>query len=171
MSESSVTSTGRDAVPTGHNAADPVLLYDENCSVCRRFISLVVNADNRGGMRIAPLLSPLGDAIRQSHPEYSARDSALWIGRDGNILAYSDAILAALDYLGGPWTALTAAMRIVPHALRDAAYRTFASNRNLFAPLGLSELDSRSLGRLLTNPKSRSVEQTARGSVGGASAA
>ena len=148
ISPQQVSSSGR---------ADPVLLYDEKCSVCRRFISLIVNADNRGAMRIAPLQSPLGDAIRNARPEFAAKDSALWIGRDGEICAYSDAILAALDYLGGPWTVLTAAMRIVPHPLRDRAYRAFAENRNLFGRLGLSTFDSRTLERMLREPEMRSI--------------
>jgi predicted DCC family thiol-disulfide oxidoreductase YuxK len=143
-------------------SADPVLLYDENCSVCRRFISLLINADQRGAMRIAPLQSPLGDAIREAYPEYTAKDSALWIGRDGEIRAYSDAILASLDYLGGPWTALTAAMRVVPVRFRDAAYRTFAENRNLFGRLGLTELDSNALERMLKEPETRAVASALR---------
>ena len=150
--------------PSGRRA-DPVLLYDEQCSVCRRFISLIVNSDTRGAMRIAPLQSPLGDAICHARPEFAAKDSALWIGPDGEIRAFSDAILAALDYLGGPWTALTAAMRIVPHQVRDRAYRAFAENRNLFGRLGLSTLDSRTLERMLREREMRGITDTMTSSI------
>ena len=139
----------------------PVLLYDEKCSVCRRFVAMIVHADGRGTMRIAPLQCPLGDAIRRSHPEFAAKDSALWIGLDGEILSHSDAILASLEYLGGPWTALTVAMRIVPHPLRDAAYRAFAQNRNLFGKLGLSSLDSKTLERMLKEPEIDALTKSA----------
>ena len=157
ISPEHVSSAGRSSAG---RRADPVLLYDEKCSVCRRFISLIVNSDNRGAMRIAPLQSPLGDAIRHARPEIAPKDSAVWIGPDGEISAFSDAILAALDYLGGPWTALTAAMRIVPYQLRDRAYRAFAENRNLFGRLGLSTLDSRTLERMLSVREMGSVTDT-----------
>lgn len=80
---------------------------------------------------IAPLQSLFGDAIRRSHSEYRNRDSALFVRPDGTILAYSDAILATLDQVGGVWKHIARALRRIPRRLRDRACTAFASNRNL----------------------------------------
>ena len=146
--EAKTRDTRRAGEPT-QGTGGPLLLYDQMCSVCRRFVSLLIRADAHGSLRIAPLQSPIGDVVRRDHPEFSARDSALWIQPNGHIVGYSDAILDSLEYLGGAWVPLARALRSVPRSLRDQAYTTFARNRNLFARLGLDELDERSLQRML----------------------
>jgi predicted DCC family thiol-disulfide oxidoreductase YuxK len=127
----------------------PLLLYDERCSVCRRFVSLVVRADARGKLRIAPLQSPRGEALRRDHPQFAAKDSAVWVPPSGAPLGYSDAILEALAYLGGGWRVVAGLGRLIPRAVRDWAYRAFARNRRFFGWLGLDQLDPRSRARLL----------------------
>ncbi len=128
----------------------PLLLYDDQCSVCRRFVSMVIGADRRGSLRIAPLSSPIGDALRRDRPALDARDSAIWVRSDGVISTHSDAVLDAIEYLGGTLTPLGKLLRgIVPRALRDRAYTAFADHRNLFGQLGLDELDERAKGRMM----------------------
>lgn len=127
----------------------PVLLYDERCGVCRRFVSMLVGADRRGLIRIAPLQGPRGDQVRRNHPGFAAKDSALWLPPRGNPVGHSDAILAALEYLGGGWRLAARAARFIPRTVRDWAYRTFAEHRSGFGRIGLAQLDERSRQRLL----------------------
>lgn len=114
-----------------------VLLFDERCSVCRRFVAFVTGIDHVGHLRIAPLHSLFGDTIRRTHTQYSNRDSALFVRPDGTILAYSDAILAALEQVGGLWRHVARALHRVPRHLRDRVYTTFANHRSAFAVFGL----------------------------------
>lgn len=128
----------------------PLLLYDDRCGVCRRFVSMLIGADRTGTLRIAPLDCAVGDALRREHPKLEARDSAVWIRQDGTVTTHSDAILDAIDYLGGTLSPLSKLLRgIVPQLLRDRAYKAFADNRNLFGAIGMQQLDRRALDRTL----------------------
>lgn len=128
----------------------PLLLYDDRCSVCRRFVSLVVGADRVGTLRIAPLDCAVGDALRREHPRLEARDSAVWIRPDGTVTTHSDAILDAIEYLGGALSPLSRLLRaIVSRPLRDRAYKAFADNRKLFGAIGMQQLDRRAQERVL----------------------
>lgn len=139
------------------NERPPILLYDDHCSVCRRFVSMVIGADREGTLRIAPLSSPIGDALRRDRPELEPRDSAIWVRGDGTISTHSDAILDAIEYLGGALTPLGKLLRaLVPRPLRDRAYTAFANNRNLFGTFGIKELDERSKRRMMSDVEGES---------------
>ncbi len=136
----------------GRSRSGPLLLYDARCSVCRRFVSLVVHADRSGTISIAPLVGRHGDAVRRINPAFGTHESAVWIPSEGPALAESDAILAALHHLGGRGRWLAAVGDVVPRALRNAAYRAFAGNRKWFAWVGLRELDAMVRARTLVEP-------------------
>ncbi len=123
-------------------ASRSVLLFDDRCSVCRRFVSFVTGIDRLGHLRIAPLQSLFGDTIRRTHTEFSKRDSALFVQPDGTILAYSDAILAALEQVGGLWRHVARALHRVPRRLRDRVYVAFANHRRAIATFGLPWLNA-----------------------------
>jgi len=129
-------------------ACTPLLLYDGDCGVCRRFVSLLIGADRGGSLRIAPLASAVGDSLRRDRPELEPRDSAIWVSASGTVSTHSDAILDAIAYLGGVLTPLARLLKsLVPRALRDRAYTAFADNRNLFGFIGMQNLDDRAKSR------------------------
>jgi len=131
-------------------ARAPLLLYDGDCGICRRFVSLLIGADRRGSLRIAPLASAVGDNLRRDRPELEPRDSAIWVSATGTVSTHSDAILDAIAYLGGALTPLAGLLKsLVSRALRDRAYTAFANNRNLFGRIGMQELDERAKRRML----------------------
>jgi predicted DCC family thiol-disulfide oxidoreductase YuxK len=131
-----------------------LLLYDGDCGVCRRFVSLLIGADRGGSLRIAPLASAVGDSLRRDRPELERRDSAIWVSATGTVSTHSDAILDAIAYLGGVLTPLARLLKsLVPQALRDRAYTAFADNRNLFASIGMQELDARARSRMLPDER------------------
>ena len=130
---------------TARNAPRAVLLFDDRCSVCRRFLTFVIGLDRVGQLRIAPLQSLFGDTIRATHVEFSKRDSALFVQPDGTILAYSDAILATLEQVGGLWRTVARLLHRVPRRLRDRVYTAFATHRSVFGALGLPSVGNWSL--------------------------
>ena len=139
---------------TAHSPAvsapeNPVLLYDDRCGVCRRFVAFVVRADRGGGIRIAPLESTLGAGLRGRYPEFDKQDSAVWLPAGGRPTGYSDAILDSLAWLGGGWKLLAGAGRLVPRPLRDWVYRLFASNRGSFGGLSQAEFSRQTDGRMV----------------------
>ena len=120
-------------------------------------------ADRRGTLRIAPLDCAVGDALRRERPELVPRDSAIWVRPDGSVTTHSDAILDAIEYLGGGLTPLAKLLRtMVPRPLRDRAYTVFANNRNLFGQLGMQELDARAQGRTLRDAEGEPMRASAR---------
>src|SRR5262245_22275340 len=79
----------------------PVLLYDERCGVCRRFVRFLVRQDRKDEVRIAPLQSPLGAGVRGRYPEFDNRDSAVCLPARGRPTGFSDAILCTPVVVGG----------------------------------------------------------------------
>ena len=114
----------------------PLLLFDGKCGVCTRSVRLLLRWDRRRGtLRFAPLGSQVARSILARHPEAREIDSLLWYrpGPDGGeLLARSDAVLAAGTYLGGGWAVLAAVGRLVPRILRDALYDLVARYRLRF---------------------------------------
>ena len=115
----------------------PVLLYDGECGVCSASIQWILRHERQSDLRFAPLTSELGRMLRESSRVSQTIDSLLWVEQhDGHVrtLIWSDALLAVLNYVAGPWKILTV-MRVIPAPLRHAAYRLFARHRRKFAPV------------------------------------
>jgi predicted DCC family thiol-disulfide oxidoreductase YuxK len=127
----------------------PVLFYDTGCSVCRRFVEFVVRADRTGTLRIAALRGSRADVLRVAHADVMAINSAIWVPVSGVPVNQSDAILATLDYLGGRWRWLARVARLVPRALRNRVYRSFAGHRNWFGRWGIASLGPDATARVL----------------------
>jgi predicted DCC family thiol-disulfide oxidoreductase YuxK len=155
MTPSMATDISHASVISWRHAGSAVLLFDDKCIVCLRFVSFVVGIDRRGALRVAPLESRFGDELRRAHSEFSKQDSALFVRPDGTVLAYSDAVLAALESIGGVWRHIARALFRIPRTLRDRAYTAFANHRYLFAGLGRSHLDPASSSRRLQDDEPR----------------
>jgi predicted DCC family thiol-disulfide oxidoreductase YuxK len=131
------------------NSDGPVFFYDTGCSVCRRFVELLVNADRRGEIRIAALTGARATTLRERHPAVMAINSAVWLPVTGDPVNQSDAILSALAYVGGMWRVVAWLAHGVPRFLRDRIYRAFAGNRRYFGRFGIATLGPRAAARVL----------------------
>lgn len=114
----------------------PVLLYDGVCGFCNASVQFVLDRDRVGTMRFAPLQSDFAGAIVARHPELEGVDSVVYVENAGDadrerVFVRSAAALRVASYLGGVWSA-AGVFRIVPAALRDAAYDLLARNRYRF---------------------------------------
>ena len=121
----------------------PILLYDGECGVCAASVQFVLRHERASTfaahhLHFAPLQGELGTRLRKEHPTLAGVDSVIWVtgifSDSPAILVRSDAVLAVLRYLGGPWRWLAAAGRIVPRMLRDALYEVIARRRYRLAP-------------------------------------
>jgi predicted DCC family thiol-disulfide oxidoreductase YuxK len=117
-----------------------VLLFDGTCGFCARSVQFVLDHE-RGArtLRFATLQGPLGDVARRDRPELAGVDSMVWYepsAGGARVLVRSDAAIAVLRHLGGPWRWLAAAGRLVPRVVRDAAYDLVARNRYRIAGRG-----------------------------------
>jgi len=110
-----------------------VLFYDGVCGMCDRAVQFVLRHDRAARFRFASLQSDFARAVLARHGcQAGALDTMyLLLGAgtaDERLLSRSDAILAILGDLGGPWS-VPALARVLPRSWRDRAYDVIARNR------------------------------------------
>jgi len=107
-----------------------VIFYDGDCALCQGFIRFLLFRDQEGrrflfsplqGHLITQLLEP---AVRAALPDTLVLRTA-----DGVVRIQSEAVLGALDRLGGFWRLVGIIGRVVPRRVRDAVYAWFARTR------------------------------------------
>jgi predicted DCC family thiol-disulfide oxidoreductase YuxK len=122
----------------------PILFHDGECGVCSasvRFLLARDGADPAEGtaLRFAPLTGRHAEALRQLHPALVNVDSVLWVtpgsGPD-TVRQRSDAVLAALRYLGGGWALLARFAQWIPRPVRDGVYDLVARHRQSISRRG-----------------------------------
>lgn len=113
-----------------------LVLYDGDCGLCHRSVAFLARRDREGSRFLfAPLGSEtaaarLGGVVTGTIPA----GTVVVLDEKGTLRTRSDAVLYALDRLGGVWRIVAGAMRVVPRPLRDGVYRGVARiRRRLFA--------------------------------------
>lgn len=104
------------AAPTG-----PLLLFDGHCAFCNGWVRFVLRHERRPELAFVPLQSPLARRLlapRGIDPQ--ALDS-VYLYRDGQLWARSEAALRIAATLRAPWRWL-AGLRHIPRRWRDAGY-------------------------------------------------
>jgi predicted DCC family thiol-disulfide oxidoreductase YuxK len=111
----------------------PLIFYDADCGFCDRAVRWVA-AHDRDVFDFAPLggatfVRTVADDIRKRLP-----DTIVVVTSERDVLIRSAAAQYVLKTVGGIWTALGAALAVVPTSLADAGYNLFARHRHRFAP-------------------------------------
>jgi predicted DCC family thiol-disulfide oxidoreductase YuxK len=111
----------------------PILLFDGVCGLCNRLVQFLLKRDVHDRLRFASLQSKLAASLLTKHGlDANDLDTVYLVVDHGEtserVLARSDAILYALDQLGGIWK-LAAAGKLLPKGVRDAFYNLVARNR------------------------------------------
>ena len=128
------------SVPTAYGsvrekALQPILLYDGSCGLCAHSVQFVLGHEHAShDLRFATLQGEHGRRALSSDPKLAGVDSVIWLepgtdGRPARVLVRSEAVLAVMRHLGGPWKLLAAVGRVVPRVSRDALYRIVARYR------------------------------------------
>ncbi|WP_334319378.1 DUF393 domain-containing protein [Termitidicoccus mucosus] len=127
----------RPSGPAGGRAA-ALLLYDDECGLCRWCVRRLARADRRGALRFARLSGATAAAFWREAgfgPDDPKPDSMVLVlcgERDGTRSGYflrTGAIWRALSLAGGVWHAAAWCVRIWPPSWRDAVYRLVARMR------------------------------------------
>lgn len=107
---------------------DHLLLFDGICHLCDASVRFIVKRDPQGKIKFAPIQSPLGCQLYAQHGlDPAAPNAMLFITPRGAFKA-SDAALEIARTLGGIWK-LALLFKLLPRALRDAAYYFIARHR------------------------------------------
>lgn len=106
----------------------PIIVFDAMCVLCSANAQFVINNDRRGHFLLASMQGDVGSAIyRKFDIDPTAPDTIVVVTGD-HALRDSDAVLSIYEGLGWPWRVFSA-LKIIPRALRDPAYRLIARNR------------------------------------------
>lgn len=106
-----------------------VIVFDGVCVLCNGWVRFLLHHDRNARFSFAAMQSDTGRALlveRGLDPDDPA--SFLLIDGDG-AWTDSDAIARVLGGLPAPWRSGGRAVRLVPRALRDVAYRFVARHR------------------------------------------
>lgn len=114
--------------------ANPIVLYDGVCGLCNRLVQFLLKRDKHDHLRFASLQSDFAAKVLGRHGIDPKDLDTLHVVEDfeklgERVLHRSDAILRAGRELGGLWAVAASIARILPHPLRDLAYRFVARNR------------------------------------------
>jgi predicted DCC family thiol-disulfide oxidoreductase YuxK len=102
-----------------------ILFYDGHCGFCHSAVKFVLKHDRRALFRFAPLQGELASRRLPAISPYTMVVET----EDGNLLMRSSACIFILDRLGGPWKLAARSLGLIPHPIRDLAYRIFAACR------------------------------------------
>lgn len=105
-----------------------VIVFDGVCVLCSGWVGFLLKRDRRQRYRFAAMQTPAGRRLLQAHGLDPDDPLSFLLVEDGIARTDSDAIVAVLAGLGGPWR-VASALRWAPRALRDRAYRWLARNR------------------------------------------
>ena len=113
---------------------NPIILYDGVCGLCNRLVRFVLRHDSHDRFRFASLQSDWAAQLLRRHGAAREDFDTMYVVLDhtlpGERLASrSDAAIVASQELGGVWSVLGVALRVLPGWLRNWGYNRVARNR------------------------------------------
>jgi predicted DCC family thiol-disulfide oxidoreductase YuxK len=108
--------------------AQSIVLFDGDCGLCNGVVNFVLRHDERGRFRFAPLQSPAGQRLLQSHGLPPEGVNSFLLLENGKLFSRSTASLRLARRLGGVWS-LFYYLTLIPRPLRDAVYALIARYR------------------------------------------
>jgi len=105
-----------------------IVLFDAECVQCSANAQFVLKHDRARRFKLASMQGEVGAGLFRKFGLDPADPTSIIVVTGETAQVDSDAVLAIYAGLGWPWKAL-AAFRVVPHLLRDPAYRWIARNR------------------------------------------
>jgi len=107
-----------------------VILYDDTCNLCNRFVNFILKRDKEKIFQFASLESHYGiELAKNFHLSADKPGTILLYDEDKKIQDQSDAIIKILDTLGGVWSYFVILI-VLPDSVRNKFYKTIAENRH-----------------------------------------
>ena len=126
----------------------PIIFFDGECGLCDRFVQFVLRHDPQGLFRFAPLQGETFSAYRAELGRTAENTVVLWDEQGFHVR--SRAAFRVLARLGGPWSLMGRAGRLIPRPIADLGYRLVARLRFLlFGRVGACSLPDARSGRFL----------------------
>lgn len=114
--------------------SNPIILYDGVCGLCNRLNQFLLTRDKDNRFRFASLQSDFASELLKRHGLDATDLDTVYVvvdyaGPNERVLSRSDAVLFALQQLGGVWSVAGSLGKVVPGSIRNAVYRIVARNR------------------------------------------
>jgi predicted DCC family thiol-disulfide oxidoreductase YuxK len=107
-----------------------VIFYDGDCALCQGFIRFLLLCDRQGRRFLfSPLQGHLITQLLEPATRAALPDTLVLRTAEGEVRIQSEAVLGALDRLGGFWRVVGILGRVVPRPVRDAVYAWVARTR------------------------------------------
>jgi predicted DCC family thiol-disulfide oxidoreductase YuxK len=119
------------------SAEAPVLLYDGVCALCNGAVRFILEHESEGTIRFASLDGAYARRLFERYPAYREVDSLIFVEPGSprervsareRVSVRSEAVLRLSRYMARPWRAASS-LRILPRAVRDAAYDLVSRSR------------------------------------------
>ncbi len=105
-----------------------IVLFDGVCNFCNGSVNFIIEHDKAGYFKFSPLQSEMGEELMDKHGIDKTETDSVILIEDEKAYTHSTAALRIAQKLDGIWS-WTHAFRIVPRAIRDFFYKTFAKHR------------------------------------------
>ncbi|HEX3876508.1 MAG TPA: DCC1-like thiol-disulfide oxidoreductase family protein [Bryobacteraceae bacterium] len=109
-------------------AGHAVVVFDGECSFCSRWVNFLLRFDRRDVFRFAARQTESGASILRRAGLPMEGVGSIVLAEQDAVRVRSDAVLRMLALLGLPFS-LAGVFRVIPAAIRDFFYDTFARNR------------------------------------------
>jgi predicted DCC family thiol-disulfide oxidoreductase YuxK len=106
--------------------ANPIILFDGVCNFCDSSINFIIEHDQKGYFKFAPLQSEIGQVLVEKFG-LNKVDSIILV-EDEKAYTHSTAALKFIKHLDGIWS-WAYFFIIIPRPIRDFFYKLFAANR------------------------------------------
>lgn len=106
----------------------PVVLFDGVCNLCNGTVQFLIEQDDEGVLRFAPLQSEPGQALLAECGDDGDDLESIVLFEDGECYEKSDAALRIADHLDAPFS-WGSHLEGVPRPLRDTVYDLVATYR------------------------------------------
>ena len=106
-----------------------VIVFDGVCVLCSRWVDFILRHDRAGRFRLAAMQGEHGRALLAAHGLSADDPASLLLVQEGVGYTDTDAIVRVLRGLGRRWRLAGAVLSLLPHLLRDPAYRCIARHR------------------------------------------
>jgi predicted DCC family thiol-disulfide oxidoreductase YuxK len=110
-----------------------IVLYDGVCGLCNRLNQFLLKRDRKDRLHFASLQSEFAQRVLRAHDLDAADLDTVYVilnhgTADETALARSDAIIHAVQQLGGIWKIISLG-KLLPRSLKNAIYNVVARNR------------------------------------------
>lgn len=106
----------------------PLIVFDDVCVLCSRFVQWVIRHDRDGLFRFTAAQGPLGQALARDLGLDPVRFETILLVVDGTVYEKFAGIVEIAARLGGAWRA-AAVLKPIPAFLGDWIYDRVAQNR------------------------------------------